>query len=156
MSLDLDQLPGLLSLPCFIDDKQILTQIPIFTTAEKLDENVYIVTVNESESLAQYLRRVYDSDGPYAMDCSVYAQLVSTVLSGTWPSNGGKLLIYIGAKFGNIMLWNNKIPEMGYIGVCDPEVSNVLTKIPTASKGQWCICLGPDKYFGLFLSFRCH
>lgn len=149
MTLDLTQLPSLLSLPCVIDSDRDLFQTAILATAESFDRTVYILTVKEGESLFEYLHRVYDGEGPYHMDCTIYAQLAAFVLSGKWPIKGGKILIFIAIELGDFMLWTEKIPEMGYISVCDEAVGSHLNKIPTSCKGQWCIRLSTDEYLGL-------
>ena len=149
MPLDLTQLPSLLSLPCVIDDTVPLTEKAIFTTAKFVDDNVYILTIHEGETLSDYLRRIYNNDGPYDMDCTVFAQLASKVLSAQWPINGGKIILCTGAKLGGFMIWSEKIPEMGYIGINDREVNNTVAKTTTSSKGQWCIRVSPNEYLGL-------
>ena len=149
MPLDLSQLQSLLLLPCVINSDKVLTETPIFTAAECFRENVYFLTVEKGESLSDYLHRVYGGNTPYEMDCSVYAQLSAAVLSGGWPIDGGKIAIYIGAEFGDFMLWNFKIDEMGYIGVSDVKVAGDLAKMATTSKGQWCIRISQDEYLGL-------
>ena len=149
MEFDKSCVDTLLSLPCVIDDTKILTETPIFTTAEKIEDTVYSLCVNEGESLSDFLRRVYQGDGPYPMDCSVYSQLASRVLSDKWPSNGGELLLFIGRDLGDYMLWTEKIPQMGYIAASDISINQYLCKTETSCKGQWCIKVSPDQYLGL-------
>ena len=142
-------LDTLLSLPCVIDETKILTETPIFATAEKIDNTVYLLYVNKGESLSEFLRRVYQGDGPYHMDCSVYSQLVSKVLSDKWPTDGGELLLFIDTGVGGFMLWEEKIPQMGYITASDIYLNKYLCRMATSCKGQWCVKTSQDQYLGL-------
>lgn len=153
MKFETNQINALLSLPCVINDEKSLIETAIFATAEKEHEHVFAHQILPNESVGDFLRRIYQSEGPYEMDCSTFGQLASYVLGGTWPgstSNGGPIIIAIGAPgVGDVMLWSDKIPEMGYISVTGQENSAILTKIPCASKGQWCIQVDDDKFLGL-------
>lgn len=135
MSLDLSKLESLLSLPCFIPvDGSILTQCAILTKSHKICESVYCMHVLPKEDLQSLLKRVYESDGPYDMDCSVFAQLTSKVLDGTWPVNGGSIQIFIDA--GCFMSWTEKHPKMGYIGIKNKKVQNHVNTLPINAKGR--------------------
>ncbi|CAH6420147.1 Hypothetical protein HVR_LOCUS1109 [uncultured virus] len=149
MSLDLSKLDSLLALPCVIDDTIPLNLTPIITEAFKTDKTAYLLKVLPGEDLKALLHRIYEGDGPYNMDCSVFIQLAIRVLDGTWPIKGGILDIFICEGFGNFMLWNLKHPKMGYIGLREKEVGEVVNELPTCSKGQWTIRIDEDQYFGL-------
>lgn len=149
MPLNITELAYLLTISAVIDDKFNLLDTPLFTTAEKLDDYVYLINILEGESLNDYLQRTYGHNGPYHMDCSVYAQLASYVISNQWPRNGGQLLIAIDRDLGSYMLWSFKIPEMGYITFADYKVYEILPYMYTSYKGEWCVQVSTEDCLGL-------
>src|SRR5687768_16105825 len=102
MELDLTNLNTLLALPCIIDEKKPFFLCPLLTKANKFEKAVYRLKVLPGEDVTALLRRVYGHDGPYHMDCLLYAHLASRVLNGTWPTKGGSLHLFLdGEEFGH-------------------------------------------------------
>jgi len=155
MFLDRSILNSLLALPCVINNDGKLTNIPLLSKSQNDFGTVYYLEVNPGESLEIYLERIYDSKGPYDMDCTIYAQLAAKILTGTWPIDGGTVSIFIGDGFGGFMLWKTKIPQMGYISLSDKMSNKIISGTDTPSKGEWCIRLCEeiypydDKFLGL-------
>jgi len=76
-----------------------------------------------------FLHRIYNGETPYKMDCSLFAQLGSLVLSNQWPKKKGDILLFVAnTELSTFMLWSDKIPEMSYISVTDSKVGNSLQK----------------------------
>ena len=149
MVLDLTHLKILLSLPCTIDETKDLRNIPLLITATKINDGIYFLNINPNESISKFLKRIHNHNGPYIMDCTIYAQLVSFVLTNMWPTNGGIIPIFICEDIGTLMLWINKTPEMGYIGVINDKIRANISSMMTHSKGQWCIRISKNKFLGL-------
>lgn len=148
-SLNLSHLNTLLALPCVIDDNKSLLKCPIIASADQLGNSHFVHTVNPNETLPMFLKRVYNDSNSYEMDCSIYAQLVSNVLSDRWPTDGGNINLYIADDEGAIPLWESKIDEMGYIGVSNKEVADTLGVLPITFKGQWAIRIRDNELLGL-------
>lgn len=148
-SLDLTQLNNLCSLPCVIDSSKSLFGCPILETAERIGDSTFVQEVLAGESLTAFLCRIYDDSDSYDMDCSIYSQLVSLVLARRWPTQGGKISLYISDETGGPLLWESKIPELGYIGSSNSDVSKFLQGLSITFKGQWAIRLDENKFLGL-------
>lgn len=150
MKFSQQTIDDLLSLPCIIEEEKSLLKIPPFIKGEEIKPFIYLHKILPGESLKAFLRRIYEHEGPYAMDCAIYGQLASDVLRGCWPGNrkeGGKISIAVGANgLASTMIWNGLI---GYIGLADAETMKYVQKAHTSSKGQWCIRVGDDMYLGL-------
>lgn len=105
--------------------------------------------------ISSFLARIYDNANKYEMDCSIYAQLISQVLSDTWPTSDGTINLYIADKAGAMPLWESKIDEMGYIGVSDADVSKTLSWLTITFKGQWAIRIRDNELLGLTVDGPC-
>lgn len=149
-SLCLNDLESMVSLPCRINESHILLETPILARAVKSAPYIFRHEVLCGESLLTFLDRIYQNSVVYNMDCSVYAQLVSLVLSGKWPTNGGKINLALCADAdGSNMVWDCKIPQMGYFSVKDKETHELIQTAPITSKGQWCVQISENKFLGL-------
>ncbi len=152
MSLDLSQLPMLLNLPCKIKSSHNLLDTSICAKAENPHPFMYKHTVDRNETLPQFLQRIYQKES-YDMDCSLYAQLASLVLSRKW---GDDFVLSIAAKEDvETFLWMTKIPEMGYIGVSNDRAASHLMTLPVAFKGQWVIQINSNSFLGLTCDGPC-
>lgn len=150
-SLNLNHLNTLLGLPCIIDGNKSLLKCPIIASANQVGSSHFTHTVNPKETLPMFLKRVYNDANSYDMDCSIYAQLVSNVLSDRWPTDGGNISLYIADDDGAIPLWDSKIDEMGYIGVSNKELADTLNNLPITFKGQWTIRIRDNEFLGLMV-----
>jgi len=150
MTLNLTYLEELLSLGCFIDGEEILFNIPILALSEQVKPFQFKHKILPNESLRNFLYRIYDGEMQYNMDCSLFAQLASLILSNQWPTNGGNIMLFIAKdEEAGSLLWETKIPQMGYISCSDFEVAQTLSKLPVISKGQWVIQIEKNKFLGL-------
>lgn len=138
-----------MALPCVIKSERLFFDIPLVAKARKFNETAYFLDVEPNENIEACLKRIYGHDGPYDMDCSLYAQMASIVFSEAWPSGGGVINLFLGTDFGGFMLWRTKIAEMGYITVASPKIAKHLSEMATTSKGQWCIRVSDNQYLGL-------
>jgi hypothetical protein len=148
-SLNFKHLENLMKLPCFIDGSSILIQKPIIATGIAINKSEFRQYVKKGESLSDFLKRIYHGAKKYDMDCSIYAQLISLVLSDKWPKEGGQITLYIADEISGPKLWNNKISEMGYIGNSHNDVATTLSKLPITFKGQWVIQIDQNNFIGL-------
>lgn len=148
-SVNSAQLAALLELPCVMpDSSQSLFDLPILASAERFGTCEFLQTVMMDESLADFLRRVYNGAKTYTMDCSIYAQLVSIVIGNKWPIDGGYIFLYFVNENAH-HFWSTKIPELGYITSSNPEVATELLTFPTNAKGQWAVRVGKNDFLGL-------
>lgn len=149
MSLQLQHLETLLSLPCIIiNDETPLTSIPLIQQSREVCEFVYDIDVLPGEDIKKFLERIYEGKDKFEMDCSIYAQLCAKVLSGEWPK-GNSLIFYICKDDGAYCMKSTLIPQMGYFHPEDKNVSMMLSGMPTSSKGQWLIKINDSNYLGL-------
>lgn len=149
MSLDIVNLTHFLILHTVMMGYIPPQNTPILKTAEKVGDFLYEITVLKSESLLDYFKRIYGHDGPYSMDSCTCVQLASKVLNNTWPYDGGKITIAIDVGDGANYLWNNKIPQMGYITSNNDEVQMLLSVLSSPHRGMWLIQIDEDRFLGL-------
>lgn len=130
--LDLSNLDDLLKLPCCIDENLSFSSIPLL----KNDKAFFFVHhyINDSEKVLQFLNRIYEYSPQFKMDCGMYAQIASLVLTNKWSK---ELILYLSRS--ESLLWKKKIPQMGYISVTNDITRCILCKISSSSKGLWCI-----------------
>ena len=152
-TLNLSALNGLISLRCIIDDSLYLLETKILSTAKRLSIFEFEHTVIVGETLDDFLFRIYQGAKQYEMDCTIYAQLASLVLTDKWPYDGGKFyLIMAGNQESQDKLLLAKISQMGYITVTSKKVTKYLQDLPTSAKGEWCIQIAGNKFLGLACS----
>src|SRR3989337_4085649 len=132
-SLNLSCIDTLLVLPCVIDSSCDFAHAPIITKAIETEDLVFRHQVFPGESLTAFLARIYDGTNKYDMDCTIYAQPASLVLSNKWPTTGGDIYLYMCASIGS-----NKIPQMGYLSVHDKKAATLLATLSTPDRGEWC------------------
>jgi hypothetical protein len=152
--MNLSRVDSLLSLPCVIDVSKCVMTLPIFSKALSNESGVFIHRIGPGESLSEFLYRLYDGDEHYYMDCSIYAQLASLVLTESWPGDwlkylgGGDITLYLPHQAGPT-LWRTKPIQMGYIGIVDCQILEQLSLLPIAFKGEWVVRTGENKFLGL-------
>ncbi len=151
--LDLTHLNELYNLPCYISDEDKLGDSAIIIKAtscqgnftyddnKKYFEGFFSHKINKGETLNDFLMRIYDTPS-YRMDCSSYVQLISYVLKGNWPIDGGEIDLYY-------PLWETKIKEATYIRFTSDKAFEIVDSLPISSRGQWVIEIGYDQYLGL-------
>jgi hypothetical protein len=148
-TLNFSEVPMILSLPCYVTNSKSVKTVPLLATATKVGTSEFIQKVLPGESLPDFLKRIYHGAEKYDMDCSIYAQLISLVLSDKWPKEGGDVVLYIDDEISGPKLWRSKIPEMGYIFALNPNVAEALIKTETIFKGQWVIQIEKNQFIGL-------
>lgn len=135
MSLSLDQLPALLSLPCVLDVVTDITEQPILADAKRFGSSEFLQAVMTDESLGDFLHRVYKGAKTYRMNASIYSQLAALVLSDTWPYMGGFIFLYINPKTNDNFL-TAKVNDLGCLKLDD---NSSLHQLPDAFKELWAV-----------------
>lgn len=145
----LSELEIILSLPCVMASIPLM-ETPIIKYAKQIEDlQIFRHTVNNGESLEKFLERIYDGADEYQMDCSIFAQLVSRVLSGDWYEDDVITLSIDDGRASGLFLWADKHLCMGYISVIDVEAANILQSLPIDSKGQWVYQIDDNLFLGL-------
>ena len=146
----------LLNLSCAIDTSIPLMSTAIYQNSKKLDESIFLPTVLPGESIENFLSRIYHCKSVYNMDCSIYCQLVSYVLDGTWPgylsnnTKGLEIPLYIAFGIGDTLLNMMKSKKMFYLTVAKKKAQKILREMETIAKGQWLYKIDEDNYLGLW------
>lgn len=142
-----DAIAVLLALPCVITGKPVL-DTPLCARAEQQypEDMIFHHTILESESVLDFLRRIYAHDGPFDMDCCIFAHLARRVFQG-W-NHASKFVIMLNSPTNAGLLWRNKPSYMGYVSPIDADACVALQNTPIHSKGEWVLKL-KDGYLGL-------
>lgn len=142
-----DAIAVLLSLPCVITHTPVL-DTPMCARAEQqyLEDRIFHHTILEAESVLDFLRRIYGHDGPFNMDCCIFAHLARRAFQG-W-NHPSKFVIMLNSPTNPGLLWRNKPSYMGYISPIDADACAALQNTPMHSKGEWVLKV-ENGYLGL-------
>jgi hypothetical protein len=119
---------------------------PLITEGEEIVSGIHVHCIKESDSLQDFLKTLYGSDGPYTMDDSLYMQLFMS----DWENHKNILVLYnYHKKSGLRGILNAKGNEFGLLSPFNQLGREVVMELPFSGAVRWLKRLGENQYFGI-------